>query len=72
MGRGNQYIQLVKILYCKQSTIGKKQLPFPHMVWGLNHIPQNSEGSVLPLSHNVHGTDVSWESKHATDLLNSC
>ena len=24
MGRGNQYIQLVKVLYCKLPTIGKQ------------------------------------------------
>ena len=36
-----QYIQLVKVLYCKLPTIGKKQLPtFPHKVRGLNHRPQ--------------------------------
>ena len=30
VGRGNQYIQLVKILYCKLLTIGK-QLPLSHI-----------------------------------------
>ena len=28
VGRGNQYIQLVKVLYCKLQTIGKEQLGF--------------------------------------------
>ena len=36
MGRGNQYIQLVKVLYCKLLTIGKQLQTFPHKVWGLN------------------------------------
>ena len=30
LGRGNQYIQLVKVLYYKLTTIGKKLLSFPH------------------------------------------
>ena len=34
MGRGNQYIQLVKVLYCKLLTIGKKLSTFPHRVQG--------------------------------------
>ena len=29
MGRGNQYIQLVKVLYCKLLTNGKKLPAFP-------------------------------------------
>ena len=29
MGRGNQYIQLVKVLYCKLPTNGKQLLAFP-------------------------------------------
>ena len=37
MGRGNQYIQLVKVLYCKLLPIGKQLPAFPHKVWGLNH-----------------------------------
>ena len=46
VGRGNQYIQLVKILYCKLQTIGKQLQSFPHKVWGLNHRPQRCEASV--------------------------
>ena len=48
--RGNQYIQLVKVLYCK--LIIHKQLPiFPHKVQGLNPGPQRWEAIVLPLCH---------------------
>ena len=52
VGRGNQYIQLVKVLYCELPTIGKQQLTFPHKVWGLNHRPVRSEASMLPLHHH--------------------
>ena len=49
--RGNEYIQLVKVLYCKLPTIGKPQPTFPHKDWGLNRRPQRWEASVLPLRH---------------------
>ena len=39
VGRGNQYIQLVKVLHCKLPTIGKQLPTFPH------------KANVLPLSH---------------------
>ena len=51
MGRGNQYIQLAKVLYCKLLTIGKKLPYFSHRVWDLNRRPQRWEMSVLPLPH---------------------
>ena len=51
MGRGNQYIQLVNILYCELPTIGKQLLTFAHRVQGLNWRPQRWEVSVLPLYH---------------------
>ena len=35
MGRGSQYTQLVKVLYCKLPTIGKELPTFPHRVRGL-------------------------------------
>ena len=34
VGKQNQYIQLVKVLYCKLPTIGKQLPTFPHKVWG--------------------------------------
>ena len=52
IGRGNQYIQLVKILYCKLPTTGKKLPAFPHKVLDLNHQPQTLEESVLPQGHH--------------------
>ena len=34
VGRGNQYIQLVKVLYCNLPTNGKQLPAFPHKVRG--------------------------------------
>ena len=52
VGRGNQYIQLVKVLYCKLSTIGKQQPTFPHRDLGWNHRPQRWVSGVLSLHHH--------------------
>ena len=51
-GRGNQYIQLVKVLYCKLPT-NDKQLPaFPLEVEPSTELrPQKWEVRVLPLCH---------------------
>ena len=57
VGRGNKQIQLVKVLYCKLPTIGKKLSTFPNK--GMNHPPQRLEVSVLPLYY--HGPwDFGW------------
>ena len=52
VGRENQYIQLVKVLYCKQSTKGK-QLPSLPLEAGLGFKlrSQRWEARVLPLCH---------------------
>ena len=52
-GRGNQYIQLVKVLYCKLPT-NSKQLPaFPlEAMPGIEPRPQRWEARVLPLCHH--------------------
>ena len=52
-GRGNKYIQLVKVLYCKLAT-NSKQLPaFPlEAVPGTEPRPQRWEARVLPLCHH--------------------
>ena len=52
VGRGNQYIQLVKVLYCTLPTIGKQLPTWPHKVQGVNRRPPRWETSVLPLSHH--------------------
>ena len=49
-GRGNQYIQSVKVLYCKLAT-NRKQLPALPLEVGLGFELQSQrwEGRVLPL-----------------------
>ena len=61
MGRGNQYIQLVKVLYCKLLTISKKLPSFQHRVQGLNCRRQRWETSVIPLhsTNTVKTTNLS-------------
>ena len=52
VGRGNQYIQLVKGLYCKLQTNGKQLPAFPLEVrLGTKPQPQKWEARVLPLCH---------------------
>ena len=51
-GRGNQYIQLVKVLYFKVPTNGKELTAFPLEVgMGTEPRPQRWEATVLPLCH---------------------
>ena len=51
-GRGNQYIQLVKVLYCKLPTNGKQLPVFPlESVPGTEPRPLRWEARVLPLCH---------------------
>ena len=51
-GRGNQYIEFVRVLYCKLPTNGKQLPAFPlEAVTGIEPRPQRWEARVLPLSH---------------------
>ena len=51
-GRGNQYIQLVKVLYCKLPTNGKQLPAFPLEVGlGFKLRSKRWEARVLPLCH---------------------
>ena len=51
-GRGNQYIQLVRVLYCKLPTNGKQLPAFPlEAVPGTQPQPQRWEARVIPLCH---------------------
>ena len=59
MGRGNQYIQLVKVLYCKLTTIGQQLPDFPYNARGLNQRHQRWEVSVLPL--RLHAPDIQYK-----------
>ena len=52
-GRGNQYIQFVRVLYCKLPTNGKQLPAFPlEAVPGTELRPQRWEARVLPLCHH--------------------
>ena len=56
-GRGNQYIQFVRVLYCKLPTNGKQLPAFPlKAVPGIETWPQRWEARVLPLCH--HGPRI--------------
>ena len=51
-GRGNQYIQFIRVLYCKLPTNGKQLPAFPlQAVTGIESRPQRWEARVLPLCH---------------------
>ena len=51
-GRGNQYIQFVRVLYCKLPTNGKQLPAFPlEAVLGIEPRPQRWEARVLQLCH---------------------
>ena len=55
-GRGNQYIQLVKVMYCKLPTNGKQLQALPHEV-GPQTVARSQrwEARVLPLcQHGPH------------------
>ena len=51
-GRGNQYIQFARVVYCKLLTNGKQLPAFPlKAVTGIEPWPQRWEARVLPLCH---------------------
>ena len=51
-GRGNQYIQFARVVYCKLPTNGKQLPAFPlKAVTGIEPRPQRWEARVLPLCH---------------------
>ena len=51
-GRGNQYIEFDRVLYCKLPTNGKQLPAFPlEAVTGIEPQPQRWEARVLPLCH---------------------
>ena len=53
-GRGNQYIQFVRVLYCKLPTNGKQLPAFPlEAVPGIEPRPQRWEVRVLPLCNRA-------------------
>ena len=51
-GRGNQYIQFPRVVYCKLPTNGKQLPAFPlKAVTGIEPRPQRWDVRVLPLCH---------------------
>ena len=72
-GRGNQYIQFVRVLYCKLTTNGKQLPAVPlEAALGTEPRPQRWEPRVLPLCHrgpchtlwiqpNHRRYEVSWK-----------
>ena len=51
-GRGNQYIEFARVLYCKLPTNGKQLPAFPLTeITGIDPRPQRWEARVLPLCH---------------------
>ena len=68
-GRGNQYIQLVKILYCKLLINGKQLPAFPlEVVPGSEPRSQRWEARVLPLCHR--GPPSKTKTKFPTVIVN--
>ena len=59
-GRGNQYIEFARVLYCKLPTNGKQLPAFPHKaLMGIEPRPQRWEARMLPLCH--HGPHRGFE-----------
>ena len=51
-GRGNQYIQFARVVYCKLPTNGKQLPGFPlKAMTGIEPRPHKWEARVLPLCH---------------------
>ena len=66
-GRGNQYIQLVRVLYCKLLTNGKQLPAFPlEAMPGIEPRPQRWEARVLPLCHPGSIFGVLYRFQHCT------
>ena len=63
-GRGNQYIEFARVLYCKLPTNGKQLPAFPHKtLTGIEPRPQRWEARVLPLCHRGPSQDINLSTK---------
>ena len=70
-GRGNQYIQLVKVLYWKLPTNGKQLPTFPLEVrLGTKPQSQRWEARVLPLCHHGPAAEIEAESEKDQEIIN--
>ena len=67
-GRGNQYIQFARVLYCKLPTNGKQLPAFPlKAMTGIEPRPQRWEARVLPLCHR--GAIFNQITKHTLPMV---
>ena len=65
-GRGNQYIQFARVVYCKLPTNGKQLPAFPlKAVTGIEPRPQRWEARVLPLCHRGPASEVGGKNSNS-------
>ena len=70
-GRGNQYIEFARVLYCKLPTNGKQLPAFPlEAMTGIEPQPQRWEARVLPLCHR--GPLLNISSNTISESLGRC
>ena len=72
-GRGNEYVQFVRVLYCKLPTNGEQLPAFPlEAVLGTELRPQRWEARVLPLCHRGpsqnYGANRNWLERIASPI----
>ena len=74
-GRGNQYIEFARVLYCKLPTNGKQLPAFPHRaLTGIEPRPQRWEARVLPLwqANKICSKEIThWKALEAAKALTS-
>ena len=67
-GRGNQYIEFARVVYCKLPTNGKQLPAFPlTAMTGIEPRPQRWEARVLPLCHR--GPLHMFQRKYLTSII---
>ena len=70
-GRGNQYFQFVRVLYCKLPTNGKQLPAFPlEALTGIEPWHQRWEARVLPLCHR--GPLITTQIHSILHILRNC
>ena len=72
-GRGNQYIEFARVVYCKLPTNGKQLPAFPlKAVTAIEPRPQRWEARVLPLCHRGPSFGVTQRHKTSRDKWMFC
>ena len=67
-GRGNQYIEFVRVLYCNLPTNSKELTAFPlEAMMGIEPRPQRWEARVLPLCHRGPN-DKCWKTEEYNNV----